>query len=100
MSTLIAIHKVRNMAPKYKQVAMIRPFSNIFLACAKGPIKNIVLHRTWLVNCVLKNTVHIQYTMLLLEAHLAMNNRFASVYNIANLTGIKKKTLDCMAARL
>jgi len=26
-----------------------------------------------------------------------MNNRFASVYRIANFTGIKKNTLDCMA---
>ena len=42
--TLIAIHNVRNIAPKYRQVAMIRPFSNIFLNCASGPIRKQVLH--------------------------------------------------------
>ena len=44
MLTLIAIQSVMNMAPKYRQVAIIRPFSNIFLNCAKGPIRNMVLH--------------------------------------------------------
>ena len=29
------------------------------------------------------------------KACLAINSRFASVYSMANLTGIKKKTLDC-----
>lgn len=29
-----------------------------------------------------------------LNAYLLMNNRFAKVYSMANLTGIKKKTLD------
>ena len=29
-----------------------------------------------------------------LNAYLLMNKRFAKVYSMANLTGIKKKTLD------
>lgn len=53
MRTLIAIHSVRNMAPKYKQVAMIRPFSNIFLNCDNGPIRNIVLYDTRMQSAIL-----------------------------------------------
>lgn len=32
------------MKTRYTRVATMRPFSNIFDSCRRGPIRNIVLH--------------------------------------------------------
>ena len=32
------------MKTRYTRVATMRPFSNIFDSCRKGPMRNIVLH--------------------------------------------------------
>ena len=56
--TLTAIHSVKNNAPMYIDVAMMRPFSNIFFNCASGPIKNIVLHISASISQCLKSVHH------------------------------------------
>ena len=73
---------------------MMRPFSNIFFNCARGPIRNMVLHKhcqVWTkVQCHNMSDSQLAYL-----TYLAINKIFANVYKIANLTGIRKNTLDC-----
>lgn len=58
LHTLTAIHSVRKSAPIYTEVAIMRPFSNIFFNCARGPMRNIVLRRHRSVSCNSIEHVH------------------------------------------
>jgi hypothetical protein len=95
------------MAATYTRVAMMRPFSNIFLSCVTGPMRNMVLHgdtnkiRTHAVHAGhlgAMHALHYQREQLVREGnrvqepHLPIMRILDRVYSTANLVGLRKNT--------